>query len=97
MEPRKGFYIFILMKQTYLPYLLLFCALGLSATAAYYSVVGLAVIFSSVAIPVVIMGTFLEISKISIATYLHNSWSKIYTVMKIYLVIAVVVLSFITH
>ena len=96
MYPHKGFYIFTLMKQTYLPYLLLFCALGLSATAAYYSVVGLAVIFSSVAIPVVIMGTFLEISKISIATYLHNSWSKIYTVMKIYLVIAVVVLSFIT-
>jgi hypothetical protein len=84
------------MKKTYLPYLLLFCALGLSATTAYYSVVGLAVIFSSVAIPVVIMGTFLEISKISIATYLHNSWSKIYTAMKVYLVIAVVVLSFIT-
>jgi Skp family chaperone for outer membrane proteins len=84
------------MKQTYLPYLLLFCALGLSATAAYYSVVGLAVIFSSVAIPVVIMGTFLEISKISIATYLHSSWSKIYTAMKVYLVVAVVVLSFIT-
>ena len=84
------------MKQTYLPYLLLFCALGLSSTAAYYSVVGLSVIFSSVAIPVIVMGTFLEISKLAIATYLHNSWSKIYTMLKIYLVTAVVVLSFIT-
>ena len=84
------------MKQTYLPYLLLFCALGLSATAAYYSVVGLSIVFSSVAIPVIVMGTFLEISKISIATYLHNSWRKIYTMLKVYLVTAVVVLSLIT-
>ncbi len=84
------------MKQTYLPYLLLFCALGLSATAAYYSVVGLSIVFSSVAIPVIVMGTFLEISKISIATYLHNSWRKIYTMLKVYLVAAVVVLSLIT-
>ncbi len=42
------------------------------------------------------MGTFLEISKLSIATYLHNSWSKIYTMLKVYLVTAVIVLSFIT-
>jgi len=84
------------MKQTYLPYLLLFCALGLSATAAYYSVVGLSIVFSSVAIPVIVMGTFLEISKISIATYLHNSWRKIYTMLKVYLVTAVVILSLIT-
>ena len=75
---------------------MLFCALGLSATAAYYSVVGLSIVFSSVAIPVIVMGTFLEVSKISIATYLHNSWSKIYTMLKVYLVAAVVVLSLIT-
>ena len=84
------------MKKTYLPWLLLFCALGLSATAAYYSVIGLSIVFSSVAIPVIVMGTFLEISKLSIATYLHNSWSKIYTMLKVYLVAALVVLSFIT-
>jgi hypothetical protein len=84
------------MKKTYLPWLLLFCALGLSTTAAYYSVIGLSIVFSSVAIPVIIMGTFLEISKLSIATYLHNSWSKIYTMLKVYLVTAVIVLSFIT-
>jgi hypothetical protein len=84
------------MKKTYLPWLLLFCALGLSATAAYYSVIGLSIVFSSVAIPVIVMGTFLEISKLSIATYLHNSWNKIYTMLKVYLVAALVVLSFIT-
>ena len=84
------------MKQTYLPWLLLFCALGLSATAAYYSVIGLSVVFSGAAVPVIIMGTFLEVSKISIATYLHNSWKKTYALLKVYLTLALIVLSIIT-
>ena len=60
------------MKEKFLTWFLLFCALGLSGTAAYYSVIGLSVVFSGVAIPVIIMGSFLEISKIAIATYLHD-------------------------
>jgi hypothetical protein len=84
------------MKQNYLPWLLLFCAIGLSVTAAYYSVVGLSVVFVGAAIPVIVMGSFLEISKIAIATYLHNQWKKTYTLLKIYLTTALVVLSIIT-
>ena len=42
------------------------------------------------------MGSFLEISKLAIATYLHNSWSKIYTMLKVYLTTALIVLSLIT-
>ena len=84
------------MKQTYLPWFLLVCAIGLSTTAAYYSIIGLSVVFSGVAIPVIVMGSFLEVSKLAIATYLHNSWSKIYTMLKVYLTIALVVLSLIT-
>ena len=57
------------MKEKFLPWFLLFCALGLSGTAAYYSVVGLSIVFVGVALPVIIMGSFLEISKIAIATY----------------------------
>ena len=84
------------MKQKFLPWFLLFCALGLSATAAYYSVLGLSIIFASVAIPVIVMGSFLEVSKIAIATYLHNSWKKMYMLLKVYLTIALVILSIIT-
>ena len=84
------------MKEKFLPYFLLFCAIGLSTTAAYYSVLGLSILFISVAIPVMIMGSFLEVSKIAIATYLHNQWKKTYTGLKIYLTIALVILSFIT-
>lgn len=84
------------MNRKLLPWLLLFCALGLSGTAAYYSVYGLSIIFSGVAIPVIIMGSFLEISKLSIATYLHNSWKTIYWSLKIYLTFAIVILSILT-
>lgn len=84
------------MKEKFLPWFILFCALGLSITAAYYSVMGLSILFASVAVPVIVMGSFLEISKIAIATYLHDQWKKTYTGLKIYLTVALVVLSFIT-
>ena len=84
------------MKEKFLPWFLLFCALGLSGTAAYYSVVGLSIVFIGVAIPVIIMGSFLEISKIAIATYLHDKWKQTYGVLKIYLTTALIILSIIT-
>ena len=84
------------MNKKFLPWFLLFCAIGLSGTAAYYSVVGLSIIFSAVAIPVIIMGSFLEISKIAIATYLHDKWKETYGLLKIYLTIALVTLSVLT-
>jgi hypothetical protein len=84
------------MKDKLLPWFLLFCALGLSGTAAYYSVIGLSVVFVGVAIPVIVMGSFLEISKIAIATYLHDKWKETYGVLKIYMTIALITLSVIT-
>jgi hypothetical protein len=84
------------MNKKFLPWFLLFCAIGLSGTAAYYSVVGLSIIFSAVALPVIIMGSFLEISKLAIATYLHDKWKETYGLLKIYLTIALVVLSVLT-
>jgi len=84
------------MNKKFLPWFLLFCAIGLSGTAAYYSVIGLSIIFSAVALPVIIMGSFLEISKIAIATYLHDKWKETYGILKIYLTIALVTLSVLT-
>jgi Skp family chaperone for outer membrane proteins len=84
------------MKDKLLPWFLLFCALGLSGTAAYYSVVGLSVVFVGVALPVIIMGGFLEVSKLAIATYLHDKWKETYGVLKIYLTLALITLSLIT-
>jgi hypothetical protein len=96
LAPNREPFIFIDMNNKLLPWLLLFCALGLSSTAAYYSVIGLSIVFSGVALPVIIMGSFLEISKLSIATYLHNQWKNSMLGLKIYLTAALVVLSIIT-
>ena len=84
------------MNKKLLPWLLLFCALGLSGTAAYYSVIGLSIVFSGVALPVIIMGSFLEVSKLAIATYLHSQWKSSGIGLKLYLTSALVVLSVIT-
>jgi hypothetical protein len=84
------------MKYKLLSWFLLFCAVGLSITAAYYSVMGLSILFASVAIPVIVMGSFLELSKIAITTYLHDQWNNSYKLLKVYLTTALVILSFIT-
>ena len=84
------------MNKKYLPYLILACALGLGISAAYYSIVGLSMLFAGVALPVIIMASFLEASKLTIATLLHSYWDKINTLLKTYLTIAVVILSIIT-
>ena len=84
------------MKHKLLSWFLLFCAVGLSITAAYYSVMGLSILFASVSIPVIVMGSFLELSKIAITTYLHDQWNNSYKLLKVYLTTALIILSFIT-
>jgi hypothetical protein len=84
------------MNKKILPWLILFCALGLSGTAAYYSIIGLSLLFSSIKIPVIIMASFLESSKLVIATLLHSYWNKLNVLLKTYLTTSVIILSFIT-
>ena len=84
------------MKKQILPWLILACALGLSGTAAYYSIIGLSLLFSSIAIPVIIMASFLEVSKIIIASLLHSYWKGLNVILRGYLTISLIVLSLIT-
>lgn len=71
-------------------------AIAISAVAAYYSIVGLATIFAAAFIPVVIMGSILEIGKLVTVTFLHRHWQNTSLLLKTYLTSAVVVLMFIT-
>ena len=84
------------MKKQILPWLILACALGLSGTAAYYSIIGLSLLFSSIAIPVIIMASFLEVSKIIIASLLHSYWKGLNVILRGYLTSSLIVLSLIT-
>ena len=76
--------------------LVLLSALSISAVAIYYSIAGLVAIFAAAAIPIMIMGTALEIGKLVTAVWLHKYWSKAKWWLKTYLAIAVAVLMFIT-
>lgn len=74
----------------------LLSGLVLSGVAIYYSVLGLAAIFSAKFVQVVIMGISLEVSKLVVATWLKANWGRIPTAMKVYLTSAVVILMLIT-
>ena len=79
-----------------LAYLLLLTGLTISAVAIYYSVVGLTAIFSAAAIPIIIMGSALEVGKLVCASWLKANWERAPRFMKYYMVIAVIVLMLIT-
>jgi len=68
----------------------------LSSIAAYYSVIGLALIFSGAFWPVVIMGSTLEFAKLITTSWLYNNWQKTNILLKSYLTAAVVILMCIT-
>lgn len=80
----------------FLTYLMLVVALCLSAIAAFYSIIGLTAIFAAAVIPVAVMGTVLEIAKLTVTVWLHEYWHRCKRAMKIYLVPAVGVLMLIT-
>jgi len=60
-------------------------ALTISAVAIYYSVAGLVAIFAAAAIPIMIMGTTLEVAKLVTAVWLHRYWSQAAWWLKYYL------------
>ena len=76
--------------------LTLITALSISAVAIYYSILGLAAIFAGAAIPIMVMGSVLEVGKLVTASWLYQNWKVAPRFIKAYLSIAVVVLMFIT-
>lgn len=68
----------------------------MSVIAAYYSIAGLAAIFAAAVIPIVIMGSILEVGKVVVTLWLHEYWRQCRWLMKAYLVPAVLALMFIT-
>ena len=76
--------------------LTLLSALSISGVAIFYSVIGLATIFPGAFVPVVIMGSVLEVGKLIAASWLYRNWKHTRFLLKTYLTVAVVVLSLIT-
>jgi hypothetical protein len=79
-----------------LAWLLLLTGLIISAVAIYYSVVGLTAIFSAAVIPIIIMGSALEVGKLVCASWLKANWERAPRFMKYYMITAVLLLMLIT-
>jgi hypothetical protein len=77
-------------------YFTLFVALLIEVVGAYYSITGLAAIFSGAVIPILIMGGVLEVGKVTAAVWLKNNWHRASVQFKLYLLPAVILLMFIT-
>jgi hypothetical protein len=80
----------------FLSYFTLLTALSLSVVAAWYSILGLTAIFASAVIPIIIMGSILEVAKVTVTVWLHEYWHRCRLLMKCYLVPAVFMLMVIT-
>ena len=74
----------------------LFVALTLSTIAAWYSIIGLTAIFAGAVIPIIVMGSALELAKIVTTVWLRKYWDIATWKLKIYLVPAVVLLALLT-
>jgi hypothetical protein len=79
-----------------LAYLTFITGIAISVVAIYYSVLGLAAIFAAAVIPIVIMGTTLEVAKLVTAWWLKANWHRAPLTIKIYLLPAVIILMIIT-
>lgn len=77
-------------------YILFATAFSLSAVAAYYSIMGLVAIFAAATVPIFIMGSLLEVSKLVVASWLYRSWKLIPILMKTYFTVALVILMALT-
>ena len=84
------------LNEKFIAYLTLLSGLSLSAVAVYYSVVGLTAIFAAAVVPIIIMGTTLEISKLVATIWLKQNWKTAPLLIKTYLFTAIVVLMIIT-
>lgn len=76
--------------------LVLLMGILLSCVGGYFSVIGLATIFSGAFWSVIVMATTLEVSKVVAASWIYRCWSIAPILIRTYMVSAVVVLVMIT-
>lgn len=77
-------------------FLLFLTAISLSVVAAWYAISGLVAIFAAAVVPIMIMGSLLEASKLVVASWLYRSWNDIPRLMKTYFTVALLILMMLT-
>ena len=72
-------------------------AISISVIAAGYSIIGLATLFAGAVLPIIMMGSALEVGKLVAASWLYHNWnSNVPRLLKAYLFSAIIILIFIT-
>src|SRR6056300_1895029 len=72
-------------------------AISISVIAAGYSIIGLATLFAGAVVPIIAMGTALEVGKLVADSWLYQNWrSDVPRLLKAYLFTSIIVLIFIT-
>src|SRR5271157_4895512 len=85
-----------LLPSSKFPWILGISALLIALCAAFFSVYGISTLFAGAFISAVVMASSLEIGKLVGVTFLYRYWTKCNKFLKIYLVVASLVLMIIT-
>ena len=85
-----------LIPKSKFPFVLGFTALLIALCAAGFSVYGISTLFAGASISAMVMSSSLEIGKLVGTTFLYRYWTKCTKLLKLYLVIAIIVLMIIT-
>ena len=88
--------MFKTLKRNFLPFIIAFSALSVSASAAFYSVSGLSKLFAGASFEVMIMAGSLEVAKLVVASLLYQYWDTINKGLRAYLATATIILVLIT-
>lgn len=83
-------------SEKFIAYLTLISGLTISGVAVWYSVAGLVSIFAAAAVPIIIMGVALELSKLVATVWLKINWQRAPTLIRTYLISAIAILMLIT-
>lgn len=79
-----------------LDYAVLLTATIISCVSAYYSINGLTALFAAAPIPIIVMGTALEVGKVLTTVWLRHNWDIVGSFMKLVLTASVIILMLIT-
>ena len=88
--------MFKTLKRNFLPFIIAFSALSVSASAAFYSVSGLSKLFAGASFEVMVMAGSLEVAKLVVASLLYQYWDTINKGLRAYLSVATIILVLIT-
>jgi hypothetical protein len=83
-------------KEKIFPYLLGLSALFVASIAAFFSILGISMLFSGATISAGLMASSLEVGKLTATSFLYRFWHKTSKFLRTYLIIAITVLMVIT-